>query len=196
MNANRFLVMLAAAGALLVSCTTNGQDSDLQILSLVPPTSAGAADAGNAELSCNFLTTTVGYPVQQFNVTRPFSVGIVIENHLANNANATLGRLNTNDFNVTQIVVTYESTDGTVLNEPQQINPAEGLVPASSAAAVGGVVIPGTVVADLASVTSVRLHIHVEGKLLDGTTVKTNEYLATAIPTTNDEDSSSCVFAQ
>jgi hypothetical protein len=65
-----------------------------------------------------------------------------------------------------------------------------------TSAAIGGTVIPQAVAVDLASVGSVRLHIRVEGRLHDGSTASTNEYLAIGVPTGADFDSSSCVTSK
>jgi histidinol dehydrogenase len=176
----------------LNSCTTKNQYSSEEITKLVPPITADALDAAGALASCAYSSSTAEFTFQVFNVSRDFRIGIVVQNNLVSNADTLLGRLNTHDFIVTQAVTTYESTDGSVVNIAQQITPSQGLVPAGGTAVVSAVLIPAAVAAQLAGVTSVRLHTHLEGKLLDGSTVSTNEYMPVAIPTSSDTDTSSC----
>jgi len=194
---NKMTCLLIAGAALAAgSCSTHNQYSSLEIQKLVPPTTSEALDAAGAQESCAYSTATAEYTFQTFNVTRDFYIGIVVVNELPNNANVALGRLNTNDFIAERAVTTYESTDGTNINIAQQVTPVQGVVPAGGTAATAGVLIPAAQAAQLANVTSVRLHTHLEGRLLDGSTVSTNEYMPIALPTASSVDTSDCVSAQ
>jgi len=177
----------------LNSCTTKGQDSELEINKLVPPSTTEALDAGGGVTCDTYSTTTAEIPVQTFNTASDFKLGVVITNNLSNNANLTLGRLNTNDFNATEALITYEATDGSVINIPQQVTPTQGVIVAGGTGVVGAVLIPAAVAAQLAGVTAVRLHVQVQGQLLDGTTITTNTYMPIAIPTSSTQDSSACI---
>lgn len=189
-NITHWLVLGAALA--LSACTTKNQAAYLEITALVPPSGIAASDGG-APLACTYSANTASYTQQQFNSGRDFAVGLIVVNNLPDNADLSLGRLNTNNFQITQVVTSYESTDGTAITAPEQITPAQGLVVVGTSAAIGGTVIPQPVAIDLATVASVRLHIRVEGRLLDGSTASTNEYLAIGVPTSANFDSSSCV---
>ena len=193
-NNTHWLLALGAALA-LSACTTKNQSSYIEIGSLVPPTGSTNMDGGSP-LGCAYEASTAPYTQQVFNTNRDFSVGIVVTNNLPDNSDLALGRLNTNGFLVSQVVTTYESTDGTAITAPEQITPAQGLVPTGTTVAIGGTIIPQSVAIDLATVTTVRLHVRVEGRLLDGSTASSNEFLAVGVPTAADLDSSSCVVPQ
>ena len=197
MKTNLHWLIAAGAAFALNSCSAKNQYSSLEILKLVPPTSTAEADAAGAAMDCGFLAATAEYSMQQFNESRDFYVGVVVQNNLADNANSSIGRHNTNDFIAMQAVTTNEATDGTSISIPEQITPTQGTITVGQVGVVGAVLIPAAVAAKLASdgVTSVRLHTHIEGRLLDGSSVSTNEYLPIAVPTTSNTDTSSCVFA-
>ncbi len=193
MNTKMTCLLLASVALCVGSCSTKNQNSELEIQKLIPPTTSEALDAAGAATSCSYSAATAEYTFQSFNTARDFSVGIVIKNNLTQNGNPSLGRLNTNDFLAMQAITTYESTDGSLVNIPQQVEPIGGVAAAGGTLTTAAILIPAAVAAQLSTVTSVRLHVRIEGRLLDGSTISTNEYLPVAVPTSSSLDSSSCL---
>jgi hypothetical protein len=194
MKNNTHWLVLGAALA-LSACTTKNESSYLQIEDLIHPVGTANSDGGTP-IGCTFSTGTEPYTIQTFNTTRDFYVALSVHNNLHDNSDPTIGRINTNDFIVSQVVTEYESTDGTALNQPETITPAQGFVAVGVTVPVGSTLIPAAAAANLANLSSVRLHIRVEGRLHDGSTASTNEFYEIFVPTVTDQDSSSCVTSK
>jgi len=168
---------IALLGLLAAACSTNNQRSDLVITKVIEATNNGTAcvfDTSSAELVFSTLnpTTNVG------------EVAAVVENRLSDPSSINpLLRTNSALFEPHQVVVDYE-----VLPRTAGAPPPYGPIPRQIVAA-GGVVVPtggeGTVAAPLflpgvlpaAAATNdiIRVSFHVEGKLADGSTVRTTE---------------------
>ena len=168
---------LICAALLSAACTTKNENGFLVITKIVAPVAA-AGVGGGCTLSAStdepvFATVNPSVPPTS---TKGFRLGAVVENRLTPNGNVTLGRLNNFDFVVEQAVVDYEAAGTVAVSIPQQIVPANGLVKANGSSPVGiDLFAPGTTGVPGPG-TSIRVVFHFEGKLLDGSTVKTSEY--------------------
>jgi hypothetical protein len=168
---------IALLGLLTAACSTNNQRSDLVITKVIEATDDGtgcAFDATSDELVFSTLNPTSNLG----------EVAAVVENRLLDPSSTNpLLRTNSALFEPHQVVVDYE-----VLPRTAGAPPPYGPIPRQIVAA-GGVVVPtgglGTVAAPLflpgvlpaAAATNdiIRVIFHVEGKLADGSTVRTNE---------------------
>lgn len=181
MNTNHG-ILLCCAALVLGSCTTKNQESFLVLQKAVSPKSSAALDGGNPNAGCTYDASSSPAAIEGFWPTEDFALGLVLANDLSDNSNPNTGRLNTNVFNATRARITYESTDGSFINIPEQSTPTQGQIDSTTVGVVVAVLIPAAVTAQLATVTSVRLHVRVEGELLDGSTVTSSEYLMVARP--------------
>ena len=173
MTPTRLGLVLAVA---LAGCTTKNQSSYLEILRVVPATYA--AGTTTTPSTC---TAGVGPEVDFLNIdlkSHYGQVGLVVSNALLSNGNSAINRLNTNDFIATDVLLSYE-----IIGEggaPASIKgPAQGLVPASTTAGVISTFLfpkGGGFGASIPSGKTVRVTFHVEGHLVDGSSVRTNEY--------------------
>ena len=183
---------IALLGLLTASCMTNNQRSDLVITKVVEAKDTGTACVFNTEddelvFSTLNPTTNVG------------EVAAVVENRLTDPT--TLNPLLRTDsalFAPHQVVVDYEVLPRTAGAPPpygpipRQIVAAGGVVvPSGGKGTVGApLFLPGVLPAAAATGDIIRTTFHVEGKLVDGSTVRTNdrEYLfriCTTCTTTN-----------
>lgn len=160
--------------AIAVSCSTKNENSALVIAKVIPP----SASAGTT-ISCVFDPAVAEYtPGLPFNPAENRGVvAAVVQNNLVDNAafNAVL-RTNSNVFLPHQVVINYEVASGTGTAPGQNVVPTSGIeVPTGTSAAVGFDVFNGLPMTGFAAGTYIRAIFHVEGKLLDGSTVHTAE---------------------
>ena len=170
----RTFVLLAVV---LAGCTTKNQSSYLEILRVVP----GIYAAGTATTPATCTVNPGGLEVDFLNIDlskRFGQIGVSIVNGLPNNTNQGIGRLNTNDFIAQQTVVSYEVLGTPGAPPPATISPAQGVVPTATTGSVSTFLFPQG--AGLGSAIpagkNVRVTFHIEGKLTDGSSVRTNEY--------------------
>ncbi len=187
---------LICAALLAASCSTKNENAFLVITKLVAPTAVTSGTTTTCTFSpasdeTVFATVNASAPPTS---TKGFRLAAVVENRLTPNTNTTLGRLNSYDFVAEQVVVSYEAAGSAAVSIKPQIIPAGGVVKAGGSSAIGidfftpgttGVPGPGT---------TLRLVFHLEGKLLDGSTVKSSEYeyLVTTCGTATCDITSAC----
>ena len=175
----RSMPLAAALAAALCGCTTKDERGDLVVTKMVRPTITSGVGIA-CEL--NVTTSELAFGSVDPAVAPTYLLGAVVENRLVSNANSTQGRLNTNDFQVEQARVRYEFPDASFNPSiGEQTTPANGLIKVSGSGAVGVNVFPPGVITILrgalgASVGTVRAKLRLEGKLLDGSSIKTSEY--------------------
>jgi hypothetical protein len=176
------LLPLAAMALAAVACTTDNERSDLVITKAVRPTIVSSS-GGSASCEVNTGTSEATFGGLDPTLATSYTMGLVMENRLSTNANPVVGRLNTNDFQAEQTRVDYEFPDPAFQGSVgEHVTPANGLVPTGSSAAIGTVLIPADVIATLKNSTSggnvgtLRIKARVEGKLLDGSSVKTSQF--------------------
>ncbi len=102
---------------------------------------------------------------------------VQVENRLANNANLPV-RLNTNDFQIEELHLTYENVGGppAALPAGEIVVASNGIVPAGGKITLPVVLVPGNVGATLPPQSAVRVHAYFRGRLLDHSLVKSSEY--------------------
>ncbi|HUJ24991.1 MAG TPA: hypothetical protein VLW85_03165 [Myxococcales bacterium] len=160
--------------ALAVSCSTKNENASLVITKVIPPT----ATVGT-EVSCAFDPAET-----EFTPNLPFNpaenrgiIAAVVQNNMIDTSSLnTVLRTDSNTFLPHQVVVTYEVVGGGVAAPPENIVPTTGVpVPTGTTSTVGFDVFNGINMSGFAANTFIRTTFHVEGKLLDGSTVHTAE---------------------
>jgi hypothetical protein len=170
--------ILAGAALALSSCTVKSGRGDIALTGVVLSKYTAASPPAQPTASCACPTP----PASETDYVRYstyFVPCLQVENRMPNNGDGKI-RLNTNDFVVDDVQVTYESTSSTVLNIPTQIIAVAGYVPAAGKTTVPATIVPSAVNLPL---EPVRLRMFLEGHLLDGTKIKTSEYEYIAIHT-------------
>jgi hypothetical protein len=183
---------IALLGLLAAACSTNNQRSDLVITKVIEATDTGTG--------CVFSTTADELVFSTLNpTTNVGEIAAVVENRLSDPSSFNpLLRTNSAQFQPHQVVVDYEVLPRTAGAPPpygpipRQIVAAGGVVvPTGGSGTVGApLFLPGVLPAGAATGDIIRTTFHVEGKLADGSTVRTNdrEYLfriCTTCATTN-----------
>jgi hypothetical protein len=169
-----------AASICVLGCTTNGLRGDLFISKAVRPTLAGGATGSSCELNAGTAESAFGSVDP--NVAPVYLIGLVVNNNLANNGNAAAGRLNTNNFQVEQARINYDFPDPAFHPSiGEHVVPANGYVQSGQTQAVGVQAFPSDVIGALKGALAggsgtVRIHTHLEGRLADGSSIKTAEY--------------------
>jgi hypothetical protein len=164
----------------LASCTTKNENSALVITKVIPPTATVSTVGATQVTSCAFDPAAVEFTFLPFNpAENQGEVAAVVTNNMPTQVtvNAVL-RTDSNVFLPHQAVVTYEVVGGgSALPTVPNVVPANGLeVPsAGGSAPVGFLIFNGINAAAIPAGTFVRTYFHIEGKLLDGSTVHTSE---------------------
>ena len=169
-NSGSVLVLTALA---LAACGTNNQNGDLiaSAVLVIPP----AATAG-APCVCPIGGIVTAVPETDFfNFTTRFQPCVNIINQLPINGNLT-SRVNTNVFVIEDVRLNYEATDGSTLHIPETVTGANGTVQSIAAASIPALLVPDAVAAAIPNGTTIRILMVFEGRLLDGSKVKTNQY--------------------
>jgi hypothetical protein len=173
MTPTRFAFSLAVV---LAGCTTRNQNGFLEILRVTPGTFAAATATTPA--SCTLSATGAEVDFLTIDLSKRFGqLGVVVQNALVSNAQPAINRLNTNDFIAEQAVLSYEIIGGGTA-PPMTIAPAQGVAPAGATSTVATFFFPQTanLAAAIPAGKTVRVTFHIEGKLTDGSSVRTNEY--------------------
>jgi hypothetical protein len=176
-NATVILALLLAA-----SCKTKDENSYLPIVAVVPPTATVSGVAPSQSISCAFDPAAKEITEMFFNPAQNVgTMAAVVENNLTNTTSLNpVLRTDSTTFLPHQAVVDYE-----MIGPGAPAAPGEQVIPVASVAVPSGG--RGTVGVDFFSGTAItapngtriRVTFHVEGKLLDGSTVHTaaREYL-------------------
>jgi hypothetical protein len=109
---------------------------------------------------------------------RSGTVGAIVSNRLATNANInTILRTDTNEFQPHEAVIDYEVLTASPPAIGRQVWPVGGTsVPSGGTGSVGVAMFPNAAaVAGIADGAFVRVTFHINGKLLDGSSVNTAE---------------------
>ncbi len=168
----RLTILLAALAA---ACTTKN-NSALQITKVVPPTVATAT--GSTTTTC---TIEPGGTEVSFLAVNPAentgTVGAIVENQALPNLQVNpLLRVDASSFLPHQAVITYEVIGGGASIGQQTVPTAGVVVPGGGTGAIAIQMLPkGSVPAGLAAGTFIRTTFHIEGKMVDGSSVHTSE---------------------
>ena len=166
----KLIVTTTMAAALLAGCSTNRQDSLLVATKLVQANAVDPADPGKG---CAYKADTLENTFGLFDPSAGYVHAVVVENRLQDNSNLSLGRFNTNEFQVEGATIKTDVLVGPAQNIPDQTVPANGLIQIGQSAPVAiQLAQPGAIAVG----SEVRFHIQVFGRLLAGSTVKTNTY--------------------
>ena len=165
MKTRLFIVLVALLGA---SCKTNGRNSYLTVTKMVLGTPSGTAckydpSADESDFASIDPAANTGG-----------TMGVVLQNNLKDPSTVnTLFNANSATFHPHQVVADYEVIGGTTL--AGQIIPVSGTqVPAGGSAPV---LVPFFSPAATATlIGEIRVTFHVEGKLDDGSVVKSSEH--------------------
>jgi hypothetical protein len=173
MKATRTILLLALLAA---GCSTKGENSALVVTKVLAPKGSSSADAGaGSVLQC---TSSPGDTESSFLLMGPDnfgSLGVAVDNRLKNPSDTNnLLRTNSADFYVHQAVVTYEMAAGTGSAPAGSTPPSGGAVPQGTSGSIGVVLFPSHLTGVSAG-SFIRASIHLEGTLLDGSTVKTSQ---------------------
>jgi hypothetical protein len=171
------------AAALLVgifggaSCMTQGQRSSIVITAVTGLDYTPAAGTKPATCTCPTASGTVS----ELDFLRAGSSGLApclqVENRMPNNANLPI-RVNTNDFQMEELHLTYENVGGTPAPLPtgEIVIATNGIVPAASKQTVPVVLVPASVGAALPAGSAVRVRAYLKGVLFDHSKIKSSEY--------------------
>jgi hypothetical protein len=170
---------IALLGLLAVSCNTNQGSASLLIIKVIEATPPAGGGTG-----CTFDPTTNEKTFSTIDpATNVGQVAAVVQNNLLDTSTLNPGlRTNTAQFQPHQIVATYEvlprpGTTAPPYTIPLQIIAVSGLtVQTGEQGTVGAAFfLNGVLPAGAAAGDFIRVTFHVEGKLIDGSTVKTTE---------------------
>jgi hypothetical protein len=166
---------------LAASCGTKNQNSALVITKVIPPTAKGTPGTGGAagSLACSFDPGQQEYtPYLPINPNENRGiVAAVVGNNLTNPAkDNTVLRTDSTMFLPHQAVVTYEIASGPGTAPGPSIVPASGIsVPSGGTGTVGIEMFRGVSLTSFLPGSYVRTTFHLEGKLNDGSSVRTTE---------------------
>jgi len=164
----KLILTTTIAAALLAGCTTHGEDSLLVATKLIQANASTGTTAG-----CVYATDTLENVFGVFDPSVGYQHALVVENRLQDNTDLTLGRFNTNEFQVEGATIKTDVLVGPAQSIPDQTVPANGLIQVGQNAPVAiQLAQPGAIQVG----TEVRFHIQVFGRLLDGSKVNTNTY--------------------
>ena len=176
----RSLILLTLAAA---ACTTKN-NAALIISKVVPPTAATTGTPPAVVVTCKIDPGTAENSFLLLNPAENVGqVGVVVQNFIrpTNTVNPLLNA-DSSTFIPEQAVVSYEVIPQIGANAApqslgQKVIPATGvLVPSTGTGSVAVVMMPtGVVPATIKAGTFVRTTFHIEGKLIDGSSVHTSE---------------------
>jgi hypothetical protein len=171
------IVLRASAlvvGLLGASCSTHGQRSDIVVSAVLAPAFTPAAGTTPASCAC---------PAPGANESEFLSAGgaglavcLQVENRLANNAGNL--RVNTNDFLIDELHLSYENAGGPAASLPagEIVVASNGLLAAGGKMTIPVVLVPASVGAAIPARSAVRVHAYFRGHLLDTSRVRSSEY--------------------
>jgi len=166
----RWLIPMAAL--LTTSCMTGNLNSALVVTKMV----LGTATTTGTSTSCSYDANSVEFEFAQIDpaANTGGTMGVVVQNNLTDPTSVNpLLRTNSATFHPHQVVADYEVVGGTTLT--QQIIPVSGSsIPSGSTGAVlvpFFAPVPTTTLAGI-----VRVIFHIEGKLDDGSNVRTSQH--------------------
>lgn len=180
-NARRPLVL--AFALLGASCAAKNQHGDIIMGDVLVPTYTPPAGTVPAVCTCPTPSASGGGETVFLAAgAAGLEPCITVFNHLPNNANGT-SRLNTNDFMIQEIHLTYQQVAGTAFSLPagEVVLPASGLIPSNAIASVPAVLVPAAIGATFPAGAGVRVRAYFRGKLEDNSMVNSSEYDYTVI---------------
>jgi hypothetical protein len=121
---------------------------------------------------------------------------VQVENRLPNNANGNI-RVNTNDFQIQKLHLSYENVGGPAAALPvgEIVVASNGIVPAASKTNFPAILVPASVGAALLPGSAVRVRAYFEGVLLDHSKIKSSEYEYIVIGCSTGACSTNCTNA-
>ena len=152
---------------LSVACMTTSR-TDLVITKVIEAAANGSA--------CTFDTSTNELTYSTLNPTTNFGlVAAVVENHISDPSGLNpILRTNSAYFQPETLIADYEVIGGGATIARQAIPVSGVVVPAGGEGTIGAPMLPGALVAAIPSGTFVRVSFHIEGRLYDGSKVKTS----------------------
>ena len=163
------------AALLAVSCATRNENSALVVTKIITPTATVIAGPPQT-VSCTFDPSTLEVDILPFNPSagqNRGAIALVIANRMPSSATVnTALRTDSNDFLAERVVINYDVIGGASLS--QLVAPAVGTVPSGGTGTIGFRMLTPQL-STLAAGSVVRLTMHAEGKLLDGSLVHTAE---------------------
>jgi hypothetical protein len=174
------VALIAAAIFTAAACTTKGENSALVTTRVVTGVASGAAtDAGTTPIVCTLSATAAELTFIPLGPDNIGQVGVGVDNRLVDpSAQNTLFRTNSADFYAHQAVVSYEIIGGGGSITASTTPPASGLVPSGQSGTIGVALFPSKFSGQssgIAAGTFIRVTLHIEGKLLDGSSVKSSD---------------------
>jgi hypothetical protein len=171
MNPRWSILLAALLGA---SCSTNNKNAALVITKLVLGT-AETLPGPPPQTFCKYDPAGVEFDFAQINPSANSggTMGVVVQNNLADTTriNPDL-RTNSSRFNPRQVVASYEVIGGPTVST--QIIPVSGSVP--SGGGTGAVLVPFFSPVPVTMLSGIiRVTFHIEGRLDDGSNVRTGE---------------------
>lgn len=162
-----YVLALLAAG-----CTTKNENSALVLTRIV----AGSTTGSGGACTIDSAGLEVDFPPVNF-AEASVRVGLVVDNRLVNpNTVNQILRTDSTDFIAKTAVVDYEIIGSSAAAPAEVTVPATGSpVKASISGVVVAPLVPVGTITGVAAGTYVRITTHVEGKLADGSSVKTSE---------------------
>jgi hypothetical protein len=173
------LVALVAFAVLVqTACGTKGENSALVVTKVLPPAASGP-DGGTVQCTVDPSGKELSFlPLGQDSFG---SIALVVDNRLQNQTNQNpILRTDSSAFLPHSVMVTYEVLGaGTLGSAILNTIPSSGVVVSAGATGpVFAMLFPngfGSVVGSVAPGTFIRATMHIEGKLLDGSSAKSSE---------------------
>ena len=163
--------------ALLAGCKARNQRSDVLITAIIPPKASSTGSGAAAVLGCEFDTASPEFtPFLPYNPAENRGmIAAVVQNNLTDTSSLNPDlRTNTTIFMPHQAVVDYELIPGGGA-PAEQVIPTSGVTVASGQKSAVGIEIFRGVAITPAPGTYIRVTLHLEGKLADGSLVRSSE---------------------
>lgn len=167
--------LLLVAAALLASCADNR--SSIEFTGYCAPAPFDASNGCVTPKDCSIQLEAGWVDLSYPDTASSFFVPVAIANNLVNNADPTANRLNTHDFEVEELDISYSAPGMTI---PAATVPMHATIPAASTSVIYAELIPQAVGqfmigtgALTASFTLVKVSLTAKGKFGDGAVFQT-----------------------
>lgn len=171
-------ILIIALTLAAASCKARNERSDLAIISVIPPKASSSGTGATATVSCAFDVATTEFTELPYNpAENRGSIAAVVRNSLTTTVAVNpLLQTDSTGFLPHQAVVDYEFIPASAGTPPgETVIPAAGLEVFSGGTGTVGFQVFGGVNISVPPGTLIRVTMHIEGKLLDGSLVHTSE---------------------